>query len=353
MNDLSNADVLEETDTHRRLRLRGGLREGVEVIELRAGNAQVAVCPTRGMGLLSMSLGGTRAEWHSPAAGPVHPSLVNLDARGGLGWLDGFTELLVRCGLSFNGPPGDDEAAGPINRHVTLHGRIANAPARDVTVTTDDDGVSVSGVVDEATLFGSRLELHTTTHLSTGGTVTVTDRTLNAGGLPAEVQLLYHINVGRPFLGEGAKVRVSASDACPRDEAAAGGAEMWDVCGPPTAGFAEEAFFFKAADGADGRAVASLTSPDGERTFAVAFEASSLPCVTVWKCTQAEADGAVVGLEPGTGWPNFKAHERTAGRVLSLGPGESWETSLSLRILEGQQPDVGPRPVMLTTPAGW
>src|SRR2546425_4718770 len=38
-----------------------------------------------------------------------HPKLINLQARGGLGWLDGFNEWLCRCGLENNGQPRSEE----------------------------------------------------------------------------------------------------------------------------------------------------------------------------------------------------------------------------------------------------
>ena len=60
-----------------------------------------------------------------------------------------------------------------------------------------------------------------------------------------------------------------------------------------------------------------------------------------------------LGLEPGTGWPNFKGHERDAGRVRTLAAGESWEAAVTLRMLRGEAPDVWPQPVMLAAPAGW
>ena len=353
MNDLSSFDVIDQTEGHRRLRLRGGPQDGVEVVEMSSGGTTVAVCPTRGMGLLWMESGGDRAEWHSPVAGPVHPSLVDLGGRGGLGWLDGFSELLVRCGLSFNGPPGEDEAAGPINGGVTLHGRIANTPAAGVRVVEEAGGVACSGVVTEATLFGPRLEMRSEVRVAPTGEVVVRDVVANRGGRPAEAQLLYHVNVGPPFLGEGSTIRVSASDACPRDARSAEGVDGWNRCGPPEAGFEEQAYFFKTAAGADGRAVASITDAAGGRTFSVDFEAGELPCATVWKCTQEEADGYVVGLEPGTGWPNFKAHERERGRVRTLEPGAEAAFGVTLRITHGGPPDVWPRPVMLGEPAGW
>jgi hypothetical protein len=65
--------------------------------------------------------------------GPVHPK-SGLADRGGLGWLAGFDELLCRCGLAFNGPPGQDRG-----QPITLHGRIANIPASVVEVSVSLD----------------------------------------------------------------------------------------------------------------------------------------------------------------------------------------------------------------------
>ena len=87
-------------------RLRGGRRDGVDLIVVDNGALRFSIVPTRGMGLWQGWYEGARLGWDSPVTdGPVHPSLVNLAAAGGLGWLDGFDELLARCGLENNGAP--------------------------------------------------------------------------------------------------------------------------------------------------------------------------------------------------------------------------------------------------------
>ena len=87
-------------------RLRGGRRDGVDLIVVDNGALRFSIVPTRGMGLWKGWYDGNRLGWDSPVTdGPVHPSFVNLAAAGGLGWLDGFDELLARCGLENNGAP--------------------------------------------------------------------------------------------------------------------------------------------------------------------------------------------------------------------------------------------------------
>src|SRR5262245_43772063 len=67
--------------------LRGGLCDGVDVIEMHNGALAFTVVPTRGMGIWKGNYRGLALGWDSPVRGPVHPKHVNLLERGGLGWL--------------------------------------------------------------------------------------------------------------------------------------------------------------------------------------------------------------------------------------------------------------------------
>ena len=61
------------------------------------------------MGILDVKMDGVRLGWNSPVKEVVHPSHIDLESRGGLGWLEGFNEWMVRCGLEFAGHPGTDQ----------------------------------------------------------------------------------------------------------------------------------------------------------------------------------------------------------------------------------------------------
>src|SRR6516165_1549934 len=190
----------------RKRTLRGGLRDGVDLIEVHNGSLSYSILPARGMGLWRGEYRGNFLGWHSPVRGPVHPKFVNLADRGGLGWLGGFDEWLCRCGLSSNGPPGTDKNGTPL----TLHGRIANQPAHFVEVRVGLDPpfeLSVTGHVEEAALFFPHLLLSTTiTTVPGSGRIVIHDQVQNRAAQPAEMQMLYHCNVGAPFLGPGSRV---------------------------------------------------------------------------------------------------------------------------------------------------
>lgn len=319
----NNWSVTKET-------LRGGVSDGVDVVTLDSGRLRVVVLPTRGMGVWEAMLGDLRAGWRSPAERPVHPAFVPVDAPNGLGWLRGFGELLCRCGLTSNGAPGPDPEGNPIESPLPLHGRIANLPAHRVELYLDDAGpgtITLVGTVDETTLFGSNLRLTSSVTLTAGSNdFVIEDVVTNRGAGEAESQLLYHINIGPPFLEGGSRFVVPATEVVPRDGRAADGWETWDACAESEQGYAEQVYFLRPVTNDRGESFALLRNAAGNKGLSVHYRTESLPCLSLWKNTGAKADGYVAGLEPGTNYPNHRSFERTQGRVVRLGPGESYET---------------------------
>lgn len=322
----------------RQWRLHGGLSEGVDVIQVDNGALKIEVLPTRGMGVWRANFHGTPIGWNSPVRMPVHPSFVNQTERGGLGWLAGFNELICRCGLSFMGPPGRDAdfQDHPIAGELTLHGKIANLPAHRVEVTADPDHhgrIAVTGLVDECSMFGPCLRLTSTIETTAGSNrFAIIDEVTNLSAKPAEFELLYHTNVGRPFLEAGAKFVAAVREVSPRDARAAEGIESYDNYEAPAAGYAEQAYYFRLIADAQGRGLAVLRNAAGDLALSLRMSLSELPCFTLWKNTAAEADGYVTGLEPGTNFPNLRSFERAQGRLQTLLPGSSRKMSFEIAV---------------------
>jgi hypothetical protein len=317
----------------RKRTLRGGLRDGVDLIEVHNGALSFSVLPTRGMGLWRGDYRGLALGWRSPVPGPVHPKFVNLADRAGLGWLAGFDELLCRCGLSSCGPPGDDGGSP-----LTLHGRIANLPAQSVEVRVGLDApheLCVRGVVEEAGLFFPRLRL-TAAYTTVPGShrVVVHDVVENLGGQPAEMQMLYHVNLGPPFLAAGSRALAPLREMAPLTPRAAEGIDTHDTYLGPTAGYKEQVYAYDLLATSSGQTLALLAGPAGDRAVCLRWPHEALPCFTLWKNTAAAEDGYVTGLEPATSFPNFKAYEREQGRVRVLPPGGRWECRWSLEVAD-------------------
>ena len=303
--------------------LRGGLRDGVDVIEVHNGRFRFVVIPTRGMGIWRAAMGEVQLGWQSPVKGPVHPAHVPLWEPSGIGWLNGFDELLCRCGLESNGAP---EFLPNGALRYPLHGKIANTPAHKVEVAIDGDSgeIVITGVVDEARLFGNKLRMTTTIRTKVGQPgVTISDTIANISAEPGELELLYHINFGMPLVAPGARVMLPVKKAVPRDAVAATNVPEWNVYGPETPGLGEVCFFLDLLADAAGQTRALLLNPAGDQGVSVMFNKNQLPCFSLWKNRQAAADGYVTGLEPGTNFPNRKSFEKQQGRVIVLDGGES------------------------------
>ncbi len=324
----------------RKRTLRGGLRDGIDLIEVDNGALAYSILPTRGMGLMRGDYHGMHLGWNAPLHGPVHPRHVNTAEKGGIGWLTGFDEWLCRCGLAWNGPPGEDaytDRHGNARRDLlSLHGRIANQPAYYVEVRVGLDPpyeLSVTGQVEEGGLFYPHLVL-TTTYTTVPGSnrLVIHDQIENRGAEAAEMQLLYHCNLGQPLLNAGSRVALPIREVSPISPRAAEGMATLDAYAGPTTGFAEQVYCYDPLGDATGRTLAMLYTHAGDRGLVLRFNRQELPCFTVWKNTCALEDGYVTGLEPATNYPNFKTFERTQGRVVSLPAGGQWETTWSLEV---------------------
>ncbi|MFO1020129.1 MAG: aldose 1-epimerase family protein [Planctomycetales bacterium] len=324
----------------RRNVLRGGLSEGVEVVELNNGKLSVSVLPTRGMGLWKGTYNGLFLGWHSPVKAPVNPAFVNQVERGGLGWLSGFNEWMCRCGLDSNGAPGNDvilnNEGHPVSTSLTLHGKIANTPAHKVMAALSSNPkpkISVTGVMDESMLFGPALRLKSTVESELGSnSLVLIDEVTNMRGVPAELELLYHTNMGPPFLEKEAKVVAPVIEVAPRDARAVEGMAQYDVYSEPIAGYTEQCYWMNLLADKEQKTLVLLRNAHGDKGISLHFSKMELPCFTIWKNTQAEADGYVTGLEPATNYPNLKTFERKQGRVITLPPGGTYKATLEIQI---------------------
>jgi galactose mutarotase-like enzyme len=314
-------------------RLGHGLGAGLDRVTLVCGSTKIDVLPTRGMGIWQADNNGVRFGWDSPIEGPVHPMWVPIAEPGGLGWLDGFDEMMVRCGLASNGAPEFDEQGKLV---WPLHGRIANLPASDVQVDIDEDAgrIAIRGTVNENRFHFQRLQLQTEIALQVDSDeIEIVDRVTNLSARPAVFQMLYHNNFGPPILESGTQLFAPIKKLVPRNAHAAAELNQWNQYGPPNPGSAEKVYFMELAGDKDNWSIAVLANSDRSAAASIRFDKTHLPCFSVWKNTVGPSDGYVTGLEPATNFPNPRSFEESHGRVVPLAPGESCEFQLNIGML--------------------
>lgn len=314
-----------------------GLSEGVTAVRVKTGKMEFVILPTRGMSIWKANLLGdeevSSIGWQSPVRGPVHPKFVNVYEPSGLGWLDGFDELFVRCGLQSNGAPEFDEETGRLK--YPLHGLVGNRPAHEVTLKVDTDAktIQVIGVVEETRFHFIKLRMVSTITAKIGGTsIQVEDEVTNFSTNPAEVQMLYHINFGAPLLDAGSQCVAPVKKLVPRNPHAATGIAHWNSYGPPTEGFEEQVYFFEMVGDANKQTQTLLKNAHGRRGVSLKYSTEQLPCFSLWKNTAPLSDGYVTGLEPGTNFPNPRSFEGKKGRVVKLAGGAKTTFAVEMEI---------------------
>jgi len=297
--------------------LLGGLRQGVDIVTVSNGDFSFTVIPTRGMGAHQANYKDEFIGWDSPVNGPVHPAFVQISEPSGLGWLEGFDELLVRCGLESNGAPEHDPETGRLMYPV--HGRIANKPAHKVTASIDGDEVTITGITDEVRFHFLKVRMTSEFKLKVGEDgFRLKDSIENLSASPAEIQMLYHMNFGAPLLDAGSRVVAPIKTLVPRNDHAATGIDNWDSYVAPQPGYEEQVYFFELLADASGKTKTLLKNAHGTRGAALSFNKNQLPVFTTWKNTTAVGDGYVTGIEPGTNFPNPRTYEGKRGRFTKI-----------------------------------
>jgi hypothetical protein len=324
--------------------LRGGKQEGVDVIVVNNGRLSFVVAPTRGMSVAKVEMGDIRLGWDSPVKEIVHPQFINLQSRGGLGWLEGFNEWMVRCGLEWAGHPGKDKfinnTGDDAEMDLTLHGKVGNIPASEVEVLIDASPrsrIRIRGRVDERMFYGPKLELWTEISTEPGSNAfRIEDEIKNYGAYEQEFQIIYHANYGPPLLEAGSRFVVAAKEVRPFNTHAAKSLNQFAEYAAPTKGFIEQVYGVIPFADENNRATVMLRNAAGDKGITMSYLIDQLPYFTLWKNTTAIEEGYVTGLEPGTGFPANRSVERKAGRVPKLKPNETRKFAIDFAILAGK-----------------
>lgn len=333
---ISQSELPLETDANwsiEKYRLKGGKQEGVDMIRVNNGSLEFWVIPNRGMNIFQVNYKDIRLGWDSPVKEIVNPKFINLEDNGGLGWLDGFNEWMVRCGMEFAGHPGLDDG-----RLLTLHGKIGNLPASEVQVVIDEQPphrIRIRGRVDERWFNGPQLELWTEISTVPGSnSFRIEDELTNKAKKAQEFMVIYHANFGPPLLEKGSQLLGTIEKVIPFDAYAARDVNQWDVYEGPKLNEPEQVYCIFPTTDEEGKSHFLFHNSGKDKAVSFSYPTDQLPYFTQWK--NENSDGYVTGLEPGTGFPHNRSVERKYGRVPTLEAGESRKFKLEYSIHTGK-----------------
>jgi hypothetical protein len=141
--------------------------------------------------------------------------------------------------------------------------------------------------------------------------------------------MLYHFNIGQPLLKPGARITAPVATVAPHTKIAASeGVDEWNVMPPPRPGSAEQVYLLDLLADDSGETRVLVSGLTDIEAVSLRFNTLALPCFTLWRNTPSEADGYVLGIEPGTNYPNPRSFEQQRGRVVTLQPRQTWRAEV-------------------------
>lgn len=315
---VANLDALVST---RESVVSGGPAHGMRAIDVRVwGGVDLRILPDRGFDLGQAWFGGTPLAWVS-AVGETRP----LPDPQGDAWVGAFGGgLLTTCGLRNVGAAGEGHG---------LHGTYSHLAASGVEVRsfTGDGvaGVVARGTVDDVGALSHHLRLRRTIRTYAGrGRVEITDLTANLGRTAEPAPVLYHFNLGYPLWSRGARLTLPTVETTARDGASAASLDTWSR--PIPVELSEERVLEHRIETDDGFGWARIENDRLGVAVTLRWRSAELPRFHQWI---HPAPGIyVLGLEPANCSTGGRAHDRAAGRLPALAPGEVRETSLAVDV---------------------
>lgn len=120
--------------------------------------------------------------------------------------------MLYTCGLDSVGA----------REGYPLHGTIHNIAANITQITCDEERITISAEIRDTALFGQNLVLRRTFVTRVGSSeFSIQDELTNRGYRQENYCLLYHINLGYPFLDESCEIIADIKNTIPRTDWAA------------------------------------------------------------------------------------------------------------------------------------
>ena len=324
-----------------------GPSRGVRLLEFRTGTGfgfEIGV--DRGFDIGRADYRGASLAWIPPT---LLPGPWYFEDQANFGWLRaGLGGFNNTCGLLHIGNPEDADVshynfpARPVDRYG-VHDRAALIPAELVSFGErwigDDYVLEAVGRVTQAQAYGENLVLTRTYRAVLGESAfTMEDEVENRGYLPTSHMLLYHINVGYPFVDDGAEL-IAPTIGKPRllfGTADVEDRQSWSRFIAPQPNWVQQTFEHRMRANAEGEVEVAVFNPRllGGTGVSIAYGADTLPNYIEWRM-MGEGQYAV-GVEPCTNGFG-RAEVAKAGELIVLQPGERRRYKIRVSIIGEDQ----------------
>lgn len=259
----------------RRYTLTEGRGKGLDVIDCDNGRIRFLLNVSKALDVMQLYHEGQNVSFLSKNAFVADDTAFVNRFEGG---------MLYTCGL---------DNAGRREGHVQ-HGRLHTLPCEILRAECTEEEIVVEGVVRDTALFGQNLELRRKYTARLGeGTLRLEDTLVNRAYAPAEYCILYHANVGYPFLDAGARLCLNATEVDPCNAVAREQLPMLCEVEAPVPERPECCYYLALQ-----KPEIALHNPHLHKRLTLRYSADTLPRFLLWK-SFASGDFAL-GLEPCT-----------------------------------------------------
>ena len=309
-----------------------GRSHGLSVFEVKNGCMEFQVMADKALDVNQLSYKGINMNFLSkPGLQGRNQYDTNGDEAirsimGGLFFTSGIESICAPCNID-----GVD---------YPMHGRMRTTPGEHLSSDAYWDGdeytMVVKGEMREAALFGENMVLRREISTTYGSkTLTVTDEFENEGYREETLMLLYHINMGYPFLDENTKLYIPTTKVTARDKDGEGHEADYDKMDTPKDNEPEYVFIHDMqSDEENNTEVLVINEPLG-LGLKLSYNMKYLPNFMEWKST-ASGD-YVIGLEPANSSVYGRMYHEERNNVHKLAPFAKEKNVLHFTVLDGAE----------------
>jgi len=324
-----------------------GASRGVRLIEFRTGTGfSFEIAVDRGFDVGRCEFRGASLAWLPPT---LLPGPWFFEDQSGFGWLrTGLGGFNNTCGLVHIGNPEESDVAhynfpARARERYGVHDRAALIPAELVGFDARWNGpryvLEATGRVTQAQTYGETLVLTRRYRAEMGGNwFAMEDEVENQGFLPAEHMLLYHMNIGFPFVDEGAEfiAPVAGPPKLLFGTADVADSRSWSRFIAPQKDWVQQTFAHDMVPDAHGEVEVAIFNPRlfGGTGLSVRYDHGSMPRYIEWRM-MGEGQYAV-GIEPCSNGFGRDA-VRAAGELIVLQPGERRRYSTVVSVIGAER----------------
>jgi len=309
-----------------------GRARGLNAVEVKNGPMRFVIMLDKCLDIAELSYKGENINFLSkPGLNGRNP----FDTHGGEAQRSIMGGLVFTCGFESIGRPYQSERGD-----FPMHGRMRTSPAENVAVNAGWEGdeyvITVSGNIREAALFGENLVLHRTIRTVLGhADIEIIDKVSNEAFREETCCLMYHCNIGYPYLNENCRLILPTKKVTARDPVSTANIDRVMTMDAPKDNEEEYVYLHKLAYAENGDTFAALVDDTKARGIKISFNVNSLPEFGQWKSTGS--GDYVMGLEPGNlqvygGWYAEEQH-----CLPTIGAQETKTYNLTFTVLDSSE----------------